>query len=492
MSRTRRDNNPRWEQPQYGRMTDVAYDGELLHVTFANGDTVAVEPARLLPRTEAATADWSEVTIDGPEIQAPADGRPLAVSWLDVRALTDAEFSAHLAQIADEEARQVGQRIRYLRESRDLSSAELARRAQITPQSLSRIELGRHDVVFSTLQRLLAAMNYTLADLADAPAQPIEAETVARRLKKAGLPPALVKRLAPPGERPSRILDRLHRIFGWSGADLSSSQKLPIRASVALAARFKTTILQYPELGPYVLYAHYLAALVHQALPEREPAHVPRNPQAIRREILDEAEVVDFEALLRWTWAKGIAVLPLFDPGQFHGACWLFNGQPVIVLKQITAYDARMAHDLAHELGHVGLHLSPEQPAVIESEEISFDVEEESLEDEAGDFASEVVLGDPEALAQDVVKRAGREVRRLQRVVQEVAPQAQVTVGALANYMAWRLEDEADWWGAAANLQRRSKRPARLAIALFLEHLDLDRLADDDRALLLAALEEAS
>lgn len=491
MNSTRRAAEPAWDQSEYQRLENVVFDEGRLRVRFANGDEIEVDPTQLVRPEVAAAADWAAAVVDGPEIAVPTSDRPIGISWLDLRSLTDSAFAAHLAEVADEEAQQVGQRIRSLRQSRNLSSAELARRADITPQSLSRIELGRHDVVYSTLQRLLAAMNYTLADLARTTTKPIEPETVARRLKSAGLPVALVKRLVPPGERSSRILDRVNRIFGWSGADLASSATLPIRASVALAAQFKTTIRQHPELGPYVLYGHYLAGLVHQALPERRPPTVPRDPQAIRAEILERAEVVDFEALLRWTWGQGIAVLPLFDPGQFHGACWLFDGRPVIVLKQLTSYDARLAHDLAHELGHVALHLSPEQPAVIESEEISFDAEEESLEDEAGDFAGAVVLGDPEALAQEAVRRAGRDVRRLKRIVEALAPEARVTVGALANYLAWRLEGEADWWGTAANLQQSSHRPARLAVAILLQQLDLERLADDDRALLLAALEEA-
>ncbi|MGH2388657.1 MAG: helix-turn-helix domain-containing protein, partial [Chloroflexota bacterium] len=46
-----------------------------------------------------------------------------------------------------------------------LTGKELADRAGITPQSLSRIEHGRHDIVFTTLKRLLAPMGYGLADL---------------------------------------------------------------------------------------------------------------------------------------------------------------------------------------------------------------------------------------------------------------------------------------------------------------------------------------
>lgn len=485
MSTTHPDN--RWQEREYVRMTDVAFEGGQLHVTFADGDTVSVDPARLAPRA-AESIDWGAALINGPEIQAPTAGRMFAISWLDVRALTDEAFAAYLAQVADEEARQVGRKLRHLRESRGLTSAALAARAQITPQSLSRIELGRHDVVYSTLQRLLAAMNYTLRDLNEAPAETIAVDQVVSRLKKTGLPKEVIRRLAPANARTSLVLDRLHRIFGWSTADLAGSETLPIRASVAEAAAFKATSAQQPTLGPYVLYAHYLAALADQAMARSRTLKLPPDAQDIRREILAEHDAVDFSGLLEWAWSRGVVVLPLFDPGQFHGACWLFDGRPVIVLKQVTEFDARMAFDLAHEIGHVVLHLSSRVPAVIEREEISLDTDDEAIEDEASDFAGALVLGDPERLAAAVVTRASGKAERLQNAVRALAPKEHVSIGALANYLAWRLEGEVDWWGAAANLQTRSQQPARVAVEALLAHLDLDRLAADDRALLLDAL----
>src|SRR5687767_15371895 len=112
MSTTHRDNP--WQERDYVRMTEVAYDGRQLHVSFADGDTVTVDPARLAPQAVGAI-DWSAARINGPELQAPGDDRTHAVSWLDIRALTDEAFAAHLAQVADEEARQVGRKLRHLR-----------------------------------------------------------------------------------------------------------------------------------------------------------------------------------------------------------------------------------------------------------------------------------------------------------------------------------------------------------------------------------------
>jgi len=83
--------------------------------------------------------------------------------------LTDAAYSAHLAKAAAEQARKIGRRLGQLRKARGLKSKELAERAGITPQSLSRIEHGKHDLAFSTLQKLLGAMGYELKDLSDEP-----------------------------------------------------------------------------------------------------------------------------------------------------------------------------------------------------------------------------------------------------------------------------------------------------------------------------------
>jgi DNA-binding XRE family transcriptional regulator len=87
------------------------------------------------------------------------------ISWSAIRALTDRDYAAHLAAAAQEQARLVGLRIKALREQRGLTSKELASRAGISPQSLSRIENGHHDVVYTTLQRILAAMGASLKDL---------------------------------------------------------------------------------------------------------------------------------------------------------------------------------------------------------------------------------------------------------------------------------------------------------------------------------------
>ncbi|MDZ7291618.1 MAG: helix-turn-helix domain-containing protein [candidate division KSB1 bacterium] len=95
----------------------------------------------------------------------PTEKGELEISWSTIRTLSDAEYSARMASVAEEQAKKIGYRIRELRQRRGLKSKELAERAGITPQSLSRIENGRHDVVFKTLQKILGAMGFGLKDL---------------------------------------------------------------------------------------------------------------------------------------------------------------------------------------------------------------------------------------------------------------------------------------------------------------------------------------
>ena len=70
-----------------------------------------------------------------------------------------------MSEAAAEQARTIGSKIRELRQARGLTARELAARTGITPQSVYRIEHGKHDVVLTTLGKILAAMGYTYRDL---------------------------------------------------------------------------------------------------------------------------------------------------------------------------------------------------------------------------------------------------------------------------------------------------------------------------------------
>jgi DNA-binding Xre family transcriptional regulator len=171
------DDPARWNRYEYDRVIAVHHADGWLAVSFADGDHVRLKADRLLP-PNAGTAQWDRLTFSPYEIAVPTAEEILVMPSCTVRVLTDEEYSAHLACMAEEQARRIGLRLRALRKARGLTSKELAARAGIHQQSLSRIEHGQHDVVFITLRRILAAMGCSLRDLAMTDDADLEPESV--------------------------------------------------------------------------------------------------------------------------------------------------------------------------------------------------------------------------------------------------------------------------------------------------------------------------
>ena len=481
----------RWDRADYQRIAAAHGEGRELSVRFENGDQVVFDVGRLVDVGERSP-DWSALRTNGFELEFPLEGRTVVVPWLQIRALLDADLAGHLARSAEVEAMQVGHRLRVLRERRGLSGRELAERVGIAPQSLSRIERGRHDVVFSKVRQLLAAMNYTLSDLEAASETAIDPGRIRKALAQAGLHAKTVERILFGADGAAAMLRRVKEVFGWSATDLAGPGPPPTLDTAALAGRFKELSRDRgPSRGPYVDYVFRLATIVSEAAQRPDFVGLPDESAALAEAIRVERGALGFDAVLGYLWDHGVAVLPLHDAGQFHGACWLIDEQPVIVLKQTLAYNARWVFDLAHEVFHVLHHLSAEQTAIVEVEAIGASHAEE--EREASAFATELLLGpDPHGLAELAVRRAGGDVARLKSVLPAFAEAEDVDVGALANYLARRLADDQgiSFWGVAANLQKGEQDAPEIALAVLRERLSWEFLDEDERLLLEGALRE--
>src|SRR5690606_22880653 len=141
------------------------------------------------------------------------------------------------------------------------------------------------------------------------------------------------------------------------------------------------------------------------------------------------------ETLVASAFASGILIVPLEDPGSFHGACWLIDERPVVVLKQRTKYVARWLFDLAHELGHVALHLGAKRPRIIDEDDITPFVQTE-VEQQANVYAGDLIFaGRQEDLAHECSRLTGGRLERLKSVLVGVAARADVPADALANYL---------------------------------------------------------
>lgn len=495
---------------EYQRITSATYLNGMLRVHFADGSEVMLDAQRVLP-PNTRHVQWETLEYDPYQITASTlDDESVEIPWSTIRVLTDEAYSAHLARAAEEQARQIGLRIRELRDSRQLSSRDLAERAGIAPQSLSRIENGRHDVVYTTLQRLLAAMGYSLRDLAVASGSHATIPKLLKRLADIGIDRDFVRRRLLPDHSLTElyigsdstseertveaIAEAVSRVFGWSVSRIVGNEPLVLDSSLVPAARFKVRgRVNELRATAYTFYAHYLALVVLRATSNLVPHSLPGDPVAFREAVLATYGSLDLTSLLRFTWDHGVPVVPLRDPGAFHGACWRIDGRNVIVLKQVTNSQARWTHDLLHEIKHITDHLDNHRTAIIEGEEIALVPQSDTTsveERQATEFATTVILnGHAEALTQQAVTLAHESVERLKGAVQQVAKEGHTPVDALANYVAARLSSQGvNWWGTANNLQLADPAPWSIARDNLLEHVALDTLNDQDRRILMQAI----
>lgn len=91
----------------------------------------------------------------------------VGIPWDSIRALTDPEFAAHWTELSSRVARDVGERVRSRREERRLGVPGVARLACVPIETLSAVELGQHPIDLGLLDRILAALGCTSADLTD-------------------------------------------------------------------------------------------------------------------------------------------------------------------------------------------------------------------------------------------------------------------------------------------------------------------------------------
>jgi transcriptional regulator with XRE-family HTH domain len=279
----------------------------------------------------------------------------------------------------------------------------------------------------------------------------------------------------------------LGKIFNWKLKDIWGSNILDISPVASCQVSYKLpSNVEEQALSVYTVYAHYLSMVTLDITNHLLIKPVPTSADAIHDAIKKEYGVVNFEYLLRYIWSLGIPVLPLNDSGAFHGACWREDNRNIIVLKQKNHSESRWFFDLAHELFHAG-----ENPE--ESQKAHLDVDVNDLlqqEEDANVFAGNLALeGKAEELVALCVKEAKGKIQYLKNVLPKVAQQENVKVGLLANYMAFRLSLQGhNWWGTAENLQTQDKKSLQIARDIFLENVDLKKLNDTDKQMLMQAL----
>lgn len=291
------------------------------------------------------------------------------------------------------------------------------------------------------------------------------------------------------------ILDaasNISRIFGVSVSDIVTMKHPLLSLSGVSSPRFKLPLRTNPAIvNAYTIYAHYLAAILVDCVPEHAKNRFPNTTHEFHVELSSAQNPINFEKALELIWDCGVILLPLRDSGAFHGAVWKIANRFVIVLKQTALLESRWLYDLLHEVGHIRMGHITDDIALIEERPICPDLHGGD-EEAANEWAENVLFdGQSEELEKACEKASGGNLKRLKSVLPNVAEQFNVNLGALANHMAYRLQQQdINWWGAANNVQDTDKQPYEIARNILLKRIDLEQLNTLDRELLVRSISE--
>ncbi len=388
-----------------------------------------------------------------------------------------------------------------------LTQKELAERLGMKEQQIQKYESTEYaSASLSRIKEVAQALGVKLTDDSVIRPSGTTLASLINRLKGAGLDRDLImKRIVPASllelsrveEEGSdnlvyQVAGHVGRIFGWTPSDILSQSDVQLDMRLAPAKLKVAVNANEKRVNAYLIYAHYLVLTLVQAMRSQEQTAILEDPYETRRAIIDCYGSLTLANVLNYLWGLGILVLPLNDPGAFHGAYFRENYRHMIVLKQKTPSSSRWMFDALHEARHTLER--PEQPnlTVIEDEEMSKERLSSEEETTASQYAGAVLLGkNPSRLAEVCLKEANRDLRMLKSAVKRVASMEKVPIESLANYMAFRLSREGhNWWGAAENLQDKNSNPFYITRDILLENIDLSKLTEPDLQLLQRALIE--
>jgi len=392
-----------------------------------------------------------------------------------------------------------------------LSQKDLAERLGLKEQQLQRYEATDYaSASLDRIKEIIRALGLTVREDVILPNVELTSAKLFKQLREAGfdrkfvlsklIPKSLAAQFGNGNTRGSEsnvvlgAAASISRVLGCSIASLFGNVPLQFNKIASGTVRFKVAArANERRLNAYTLYAVYLALLTLEATSNLVQKSIPTDPAEFRAEVLRVYGSLSFETVLRYLWSLGVPVLPLKDPGAFHGACIREDGRNVIVLKQRTPSSARWLYDSLHESRHAAEKPEQKQYEVIESHDDASARRSSDEEKRAGRFAGDVILdGRAEELAKKCVETANGAIERLKNAVPLVAARENVPVAALANYMAFRLSLQGEvWWPTATNLQgSNDEDPWKLARDMFLRNVNLGSLNETDRNLLQQALSD--
>lgn len=379
-----------------------------------------------------------------------------------------------------------------------MTQADLAERLGLKSQQIQRYEAT--DYESASLSRLIEIADALGVQLTPEVA-PAETEEelprlpgLLRDLEQIGLPRDLVTRriLGPISQEQHSVTElagRLARLFNW---EPSETLRADVSFSAAQAAAYKQRKgASDVRAAAYTAWADYLARVTSETIRDLPNLSVPTDPLILHDEIVTGGEPVTLENVLAALWNRGVAVLPLPEPGGFDAAYFRKVGRDVIVVKHSPRLESLWTFDVLHECGHATEHDNSGDRQLVEIQP-GIDQSEDPRERRANDYAVAALFGGrAETLFDAVMEAAEGFIPRIKRATQMVARQQAVSQGLLAFHVAHRLSSQGtEWWGTAQNLQGTETDPWQTMRDVFIQRTDWSILGSLDRDLLMRALQD--
>lgn len=392
-----------------------------------------------------------------------------------------------------------------------LTQRELADKLGLKEQQIQRYEATQYaGASLERIREVMAALNVSVFGDVLLDEKSRDVREIVKRLENRGIAKDFIfDRVLPPniagpikeGLKASnkvdpalgpRLITYVANVFNFPPENLFSKS---FALTPAASVRFKIhSNVNQEKLSAYAVYAQAIASIVLRGCSGKASSTDAIDSSitgvSFHQRVKAKYKTFELRSILNYIWDLGIPIVPLADRGGFHGACWRMNNRHVIVLKQKNHSRARWMFDALHEYRHTLQHSELKDFSIVEE---IVALTEDKDEEDANDFAAEVLLGsDVVAIEEDCVKACNHKIERLKSAVERVAAARNVHVDVLANHMAFRLSEQGqDWWGAAHNLQAHHDAD-QVAREVFIERFNFPAISRFERDLIMRAISSQS
>lgn len=285
----------------------------------------------------------------------------------------------------------------------------------------------------------------------------------------------------PPCERDVSLLPeveiRIARFLGVSIQSLWQRDPIPVPQYARAQLRHVRTV-ERERLVPAIHAATKIAAAAIRCLRKPGAAQLPpADPHAWREALLGVSARADLPTLVEDLWTRGVPVLQIdvLPAPKFRGMACIVDGRPAILIGHHIQAPAKLAFDVAHEVGHLSHGDCDDDAPVVDETD---DPDSSPLETSADQYASNVLGG-----AGYIDRLAAQTPEDLALSAYAVETEQGVDAGHLIMTWARTHGDYARATQALKALYRDSHGHRTLRKAAE-KYLDIEAASESDRALL--------